>query len=726
MQAALPVPASPALTAGVPSPQPRVPTGALQVLNLGQLQAAEQAQKDAIAQAQKVTPEEETGLTALVRREWEVMWRHRNSANGWSNRMLAALRQFNGQYDPSKLAEIQKFGGSTIYARLTAIKCRGATSLLRDVYLTTDQPWGLEAPADAEIPVEVFQNIVRLVQSEVQSQMQGIQTGEAPGPAPSKDDVRDRTNQLIEAARQAAKKKAADRVGIAEDKLETLLREGGWYDALSASLTDLTIFPFSCIKGPVVKMVPVVKWYNGTPYQDTVPKLFWNRVSPFDLWWTPGVSDIAAANVIERIRFSRADLNDLLDLPGYNTDAVKEILTSMPRGYSDTPDATDSSRAAMESRENPMWNESGLYDCLEYHGNVQGQVLLDAGMEKRLIPDPMRDYAVELWMIGSHLLKLQMAPSPRKRHPYFVTSFEKVPGTPVGNSLPDILADLQDFANATMRSAVNNMAMASGPQVVVMDDRLSGQENGEDMYPWKRWHVVSDPFGASSSSQKPVDFFQPQSNIQELMATFQQIMALADDWSAIPRYMQGTSPGAAGRTASGLAMLMGSSSKLLQTVCGNVDADQIKPSIEQLLDMVLLTDTTDLLDGTENVVVKGVAVALQRETQRSRQLEFLAATANPIDAQIMGPKGRGAVLRTVSKTLGMPGEQIVPTDDALDAQQKVAAAIATANGQPGHGGMGEQAAQAQGNQPGAPNRDTGPRTNLQQRQPGLTIGGGAG
>jgi hypothetical protein len=259
-----------------------------------------------------------------------------------------------------------------------------------------------------------------------------------------------------------------------------------------------------------------------------------------------------------------------------------------------------------------------------------------------------------------------------------------------------------------------------------MDDRLSGQENGEELYPWKRWHVVSDPFGASSSAQAPVSFFQPESRIQELMATFGQIMGLADDWSAIPRYMQGTSPGAAGRTASGLAMLMGSSSKLLQTVCGNVDADQIKPSIEQLLDMVLLTDTTDLLDGTENVVVKGVAVALQRETQRSRQLEFLAATMNPVDTQIMGPKGRATVLRSVAKTLGMPGEEIVPSDDALAAQQKMAATIAAANGQPGHGGLGEQAAQGQGSQPGAPSQDMGPRTNLQQKQPGLNIGGGAG
>ncbi len=53
----------------------------------------------------------------------------------------------------------------------------------------------------------------------------------------------------------------------------------------------------------------------------------------------------------------------------------------------------------------------------------------------------------------------------------------------------------------------------------------------------------------------------------------------------------------------------------------------------------MLTDSAGVLKGDESVRVMGVGVAIQRETQRARQLEFLSVTANPIDAEIVGTKG---------------------------------------------------------------------------------------
>lgn len=695
--------------------------GALQVMSAAQHDAAMRVNQENVAASQNITEEQETGLGGMIQREFDIMVRHRDGASGWSDRMLMAQRQFNGQYEPDKLAEIQKFGGSTIYGRMTAMKCRGATALLRDIYLAQDRPYGLEAPADVEIPLEIFEAITQKVMAEVA-------TNAAMRVQVSKDDVRDRTLGLIEAARQAAKKKAVKRVKLAEDKIETILREGGFYTALAEVLADVTEYPLAVLKGPFVRMDPVVRWQDGVPYVDTVPKLCYARVSPFDFWFSPGASNIANANVIQRIRFTRAELNDLLDLPGYDHEKVRLCLEEYSRGLSMHSDGTDSQRAVLESRENPIWNETGLIDALEFHGNIQGQFLLEYGMEKRLIPDPMRDYAVQVWKVGRHVIKVQLSPSPRKRHPFWVTSFEKIAGSIVGNALPDLLADLQDASNATLRALVNNMAMSSGPQVVVNEERLSGMENGEEIYPWKRWRVTNDPLGGTNAAaNKPIEFFQPQSNAQELLAVFMAFQQMADDTSAIPRYLQGSAAAGAGRTASGLAMLLGNASKVLQTVAGNVDADIIAGALRQLLDIVLLTDETDMLDGTENVVVKGVTVAMQRETLRARQLEFLQATMNPVDMQITGPKGRAAVLRAVSQTLGLEGDQIVPSEEQLEAQQETAAALAAASGVPGHAGVGGEPPGALGGagpgegpqpmgHPGNPapqaTRDMGPRANL--------------
>ena len=636
--------------------------GVLQVTPPAQLeQQLQQQAVDKAAQNQPATPTYPE-LAGYVKAQFEIFRNHRNTQAGWSNRMLAALRTFHGQYDPTQLMEIAKFGGSKVFARLISQKCRAASSLLRDIYLGQDIPWSLTPPQNPEIPQDIKAKIDQLMQAEMQQQQQQL------GQPPSPGDVADRKRNLLDQAEDAAKKKSNKQARQSGDKIEDMLREGGYYHALAEFLVDLPIFPFACIKGPVVKVVPTVIWPpgGGQPTVKQTPKLTWNRVSPFDLWFTPGVADIENANTIEKLRVTRAELNDLLDLPGYNHDEVMAVLDEYGRGgLYDNWDTTDAERAVLENRENPAWNRSGMISMMEFNGNVQGRMLQDYGMA---VPDEMRDYHVQIWVIGSHIIKAHLSPSPRQRHPYFITSFEKVPGTPVGNGLTDLLADLQEVANATLRSLVNNISIASGPQVVINDDRLAPEENGEDMYPWKRWHTRSDPVG--NNSQQPISFFMPASNAQPMMQVYQDFVGIADDVSAIPKYVGGQGGGGAGRTASGLAMLMGNASKILQTVSANIDRDVLEQSLLQLFDLLMLTDTSGLLTGEERVSVQGVAVAIQRETLRQRQIEFLRETNNPTDQHIMGLSGRATVLRTVSQTIGMPGDEIVPSEDKIEKMEE--------------------------------------------------------
>jgi len=688
----------------LPFPQRQQPPGLVRTVSNAEMMAAERRD---IEQQRQLLPNttQYVGLAGYIRQQWDMMVRHRNTANGWSDRLLHSQRAINGVYDPQKLAEIRKFGGSEVYARLIAAKCRGATSLLRDVYLGADRAWGLQEPSDPTIPNEALESIERMVTLEAQSAAMGSPGAPeagvppVPGQPPKPDAIQKRVFQLMSAAREAAKKHAHEQTLIAEDKVDEILTQGNFYGALAEFLIDVPSFPFGCIKGPTVRMVTDITWQGRNPVQTRRAKLWWERVSPFDAWCTPGVSDIEAAEIIHRIRITRTDLNDLIGLPGYNTENIRAVLQFYgTQGLTENWDSTDAPRAVMENRENPVMNLSNLITTLEYHGNVQGRMLLEYGFLPDQIPDPLRDYAVQAWLIGQYLIKVQLNPNPRRRKPFYVTSFEKQPGSPIGNGIPDIISDLQEVCNATLRAVVNNMSIASGPQVVVNDDRLAGQENGEELYPWKRWHTTNP--AVAGSTEKAVDFFQPQSNAQELFQVFNAFYGLADDVSAIPKYLSGNSPGGgAGRTASGLAMLMGNASKILQTVCANIDEDVMNPCLRDLLDLVLMTDTSGLLTGEEEVVPKGVAVAVQRETMRQRQLEFLQITGNPIDMQIIGPKGRAAVLRAVSTGIGLDGEQIVPSEDEMEAQQKQAETIAQMGGMPG---ASMQPPAPPGGPPGAP------------------------
>lgn len=650
------------------------------------------------------------GLAQWINNEFWIMQRHRSTVSGWNTRLLKAMRVFNGAYDPEKLLAIKSFGGSDVYARIIAVKCRGAASLLRDVYLGSDRPWGIAPTPTPSIPDTDLAGIQSRVRNEIATVLQMNK-------AVTQEDIADRLVELKTEALAKAEQQAMDDAKMSEDRIDTILDEGGFYQALAEFIVDLPLFPFAVLKGPVVRMVEDIRWKNGKLEQARFPRMFWMRVSPFDLFFTPGVSRIEDADVIEHQRLTRGDLNKLIGVPGFDDAVIREVLDMYGRGglANWMIDPTDAERAVSERRENPSMNESRVIDCLEWNGLVQGRMLLEHGFSTEQVPDPMLDYYVQAWLIGKYIIKCQIVPNPRKRHPYFVTSFEKVPGTIVGNALPDILEDVQEVCNATMRSLVNNMAIASGPQVVINDSRMTNTQDSDDLYPWKRWHVQDDPVGAANQgSQKPIDFFQPMDNSQSLMAVYQAFSTMADDLSGIPKYITGNSlSGGAGRTASGLSMLMQQANKILQTVAANIDRDIMRPMLEALYDLVMLTDTTGLLRGDEDIKVMGVQVAVQKETQRQRQIEFLAATANPIDTGIMGMDGRANVLRAVADTIGLQGEKIIPSQfemrqkEAIQKQLQQAAVVPP----PAPGAPGPQGDQGppgpQGSPPGLPPQPQG-------------------
>ena len=107
----------------------------------------------------------------------------------------------------------------------------------------------------------------------------------------------------------------------------------------------------------------------------------------------------------------------------------------------------------------------------------------------------------------------------------------------------------RDKELATLRALINNLSISSGPQVVVNAERLAPNEDGEEMYPWKRWFVQNDPL--SNSGQPPISFFMPTSNAQEMMGVYQWLNGLADDISAIPKYVTGGGAGAGAARGGG-------------------------------------------------------------------------------------------------------------------------------------------------------------------------------
>ena len=615
-------------------------------------------------------------------------------------RMLHNLRARRSQYDPDKMAEIKKVGGSDVFAGITGQKCRAAASWLRDILLTSgsERPWSVRATPVAELPPEIND---LLVEQATQPIKEALLAGQPIDPMQTVTMMSMLRDQAMAAVREEATKRA-ERMA---DKMEDQLEEGGFRQALDQVINDMTTFPSAILKGPVIRMRPQLTWGpNNQPVVKTMLTKEWERVSPFDIFPSPGATTIEDGDLIERHRLSRGDLEALKGVPGYDSAAIDLVLRDFGgQGLRNWLfDMSDQYEAEGRPQTVLSTNPDGLIDALQYWGSVQGQLLLDWGMSAAEVPDAMKEYQVESWQIGPYVIKAMLNPDPLNRRPYYKCAYEEVPGSFWGNSVADLVNDPQEIMNAAARAMVNNAALSSGPQVGILSDRLAPGEDVTQMYPWRIWQLNSDPF--HGTAEPPITFFQPQSNVQELMALFERWSLLADEYSGIPRYMTGDArAGGAGRTASGLSMLMTNAGKQIKSVLANVDIGIIEPALQRLYYYNMRYETDPELKGDVCIVARGASALEAKESAQVRRNEFMAATANPIDSQIVGVEGRAAILRETAKGLDMDVDKIVPSIEVL--RQKFAAKAA----------MEQQAAT------GTPAKDGQTQNNKQQLTDGSAI-----
>jgi len=638
-------------------------------------------------------------LAAYIKQKW--MYARMAKEYTVEQQMLKSVRARRGQYDPDKLAQLREQGSSSIFMMLTSNKCRAASSWLRDVVMSTpeEKPWSLKPSPIPDMEPDILQDLMMRAQQQLEQMLTS-------GINPTDVEVRQMLLDLKDAAYRQLGEIAEETAKRMEKKMHQQMIEGQWTTAFAQFIDDLVTFPSAILKGPVVRNRPELKWVKlpGGGYDLQIQKtlaLEWERVSPFNIYPAPDCSTINDGYLLERHKLSRADLHELIGVDGYSDGAIRQVLEAYGKGglrewiYVDLTRATAEGKSTTAAGQNP----SELIDALQFWGSVQGRLLIDWGMSPEEVPDPMAEYPIEAWLIGSWIIKAVINSDPLGRKPYYKASYEEVPGAFWGNSVADLCRDVQDVCNAAARSLVNNMSLASGPQVVYNIDRLPEGENITQLYPWKIWQTTSDPLGAN---QTPVSFYQPNSQANELMAVYDRFSVLADEYTGIPRYMTGGAPaGGAGRTASGMSMLMTNAGKSIKQVISNIDENVIKPCIDRLYYYNMRYSDDPDLKGDVDIVARGASSIMEKETAQQRRNEFLGLALNsPAAQQVVGMEGIAELLRQTAMTLDMNVDKIVPSAEMMKAKAIEAQAIQQAQMQQE---MAQQSGQAQaGGTPPAP------------------------
>ena len=626
-------------------------------------------------------------LMAVLHNYWEDSVRNKVDIE---TQFFKNLDQVNRVYEKQKLAAIQAIG-TDVFIGITESKVRHAKAWVRDAL--SQKPWAVKPTPSPDVPGDL---IAQIQQSFVSQTLQAVQTKAqavgVPVDMPSAiQEIQATMPELKNKVKAAVKAEVWERCGEMEKEVDDKLVDGGWYEALDATVPDNIVLGTGVLLGPFKrnKKSLVAGASGGVEVQNVVTEEY-ERASPFQVYPQKNSTGPDNGYVNVKLPYRKLDLQKLIGVPGFDENEIRAVLSEAETGKLRNWTYIETERAIREKKTSESVYDSSIVDCILFMGPLGGKALKEAGID--VPPEKLDfDFLANIWYIGNHYIKAVLNEDPLGRQPISIAHFEENVDGWWGKGLPELIEPEQTVCNACARAIVNNVAMGSGPQVEINVSRLKGGDQGDTrIIPWKRWLTT----GQGLQTGPAINFWQPQMHAQEILTVYKEFEHGADSRSNVPAYAHGDSQvGGAGNTASGLSMLITQAARGIRGIIKNIDK-MISRSTGFIYERLALDPKYKDKIGDAKLIAIGSQALLEKEQRAVRMLEFLNATNNPIDLQLTGPEGRGYLLGEVAKSHDIDPERAIPRLQALKGQDW--AQPAPPPGAPGAGG------------PPIPNRGTPP------------------
>jgi hypothetical protein len=577
-----------------------------------------------------------------------------------TERLLQCERQRRGEYDPDKAMDIANTGGSDIFMMLTDVKCAAAKSWIQDVMLQANRPFDLVPAQEPQIPPEVRLSIIDLVRTEAEDY---VLAGQQLHPETFRKRMNEVHDMISIRVKEEAKATAERMAQVIQDQLDV----GKFKPAMQDFIDDFVTFPTAILKGPSVRRKKQLQWgpnFMPIVVNDMIREV--SRVSPYDIFPSANSMGVDDGFLIQRHRLSAKTLESMKGVPGYSDDEIDQVIIRYARTGYRYNEFGDQQRDDLEGKTNSQMHNDHLIEALEFWGPVMGDMLMQWGMKD---VEPNKVYEINAWQVANFTIKVVLNPDPLGERPYEIASWRTIPSAFWGMALPENMRDVQIMCNASARALANNMGIGSGPQVEVAVDRLADGEDITQMYPWKIWQTTSDKTGGG---QPGVRFFMPEMKAAELMGIYNQFAKQADEVTGIPNYIYGSGSGAsgAGRTASGLSMLMDNAAKGIKMAVGTID-DVVVMVVNRFYVHNMIYNPDPYIKGDFRVIAKGAMGLIAKEQIQVRRNEFLnLVLSNQIALQIVGPEGAAYLLRETAMGLQMDTDRLVPSTEMMKFKQE--------------------------------------------------------
>ena len=451
--------------------------------------------------------------------------------------------------------------------------------------------------------------------------------------------------------------------------IEEQLQESSYPQMCWKAMRDRVILGTGVLKGPasVGNLVRSYQQLDGsntwlpTLAVDYSPEL--KYINPWFFFPDETVDDLCdLGDTIEIHPKSPLELKKLLQHEGFRTAGLMEVLERSPEEYRE---ANWKDYARLSENSSNLFKDK--YLVLEYHGPIT-RTQLDKLSIEPCYDSPNDEYYGEVWVCEGQVIRIELESIEASfRPPYYVSVWEKDPGSIFGYGVPLMMEDAQRVVNETWHMILDNSSMSSGPQVAMHKDMIEPANGVWELGPKQIWYLTD----VGTSVQQAIQFFNAPNNTAELIPVLQLAQGFAEEESGIPLITAGLNSPQTQDSATGQLVMQQASTTLLDFMSEEWDNTVTAPIIEAWYGWNMQHSTDTSIKGNYMVDVR-TSTQYKNKQMHIRDLEKLSVESaqNPeLAAWVNIPQ----LQRVRLMAMGLPIGDIVKTEEQYRADKEAAA-----------------------------------------------------
>lgn len=579
----------------------------------------------------------------------------------------------DGQAQPAKQSAKPGQAGkrSTVFVQLTRQKTNTAAARAADMlFPTDDKNWGIKP---TPVP-ELMQELQAGMKGTSQPYQDPQTGGTLPNPAAQANP--DGSQPPITLADLAAEQMALARQASAamEKEIDDQLTECSYNAEGRKVIADAAKMGTGIIKGPAVVNRIAKKWTKKTDpatgksvqmmqvMEVIKPQSY--RVDPWNFYPDPSCGENIqdGAYVFEREYLAGRELAKLAKVPGYNGWALAQCLQEGPQHVYQTGDGYEQQRSGdLAYGRNSAYDDT-RYEVWTYTGDIARDDLDTVGIQ---LPDTtegwLTSFSCVIVMVNNRVVKAMLNPMDSGDFPYDVFVWERVALSPFGVGIPFLMRYAQRTLNAAWRAMLDNMALSSGPQIVMNKKAISPADGQWELTARKLWFMES-----GDDVQKAFWSFEITSHQAELEAIIKLAQQFADEETALPQLAQGEL-GKTPDTVGGMSMLMNAANTVLRRIVKQFDDQITSPHIRRYYDWNMQYNEKEEIKGDFECSARGSTALIVRDQEQQGVMYIAKMVEDPSWGVYFDKQ------KFLKKLLEL---QHVPADDVMGTPEEIQAALA--------------------------------------------------